>query len=114
MQSVSTSIGNLPFSISMSFLENISLDWSFYKMTRIFLLKCNILTCFHKLEDFNYALSTSACIEHGTTWNVWRKSPDNKIIATSNCFWLFRKYFKVLSKASKDLFMHHREFIPHY
>ena len=68
------------------------------------LLKCNILTFFHKLENVKHAFSSSACVECGTamaTGNVYRKSSDNKIIASPNFFGCFVNLLRFYLKSLK-------------
>ena len=65
----------LQLTISSNCLGKYYPDWSFCKSTRMFIFNLNVLTSFHKTDEFKYALISSAGVDRGTTGSVWRKSP---------------------------------------
>jgi hypothetical protein len=52
--------------------KKTSPDWSFCNSTSIFIINLNVLTSFHKMDDFEHALSSSADVDHDITGSVWR------------------------------------------
>jgi hypothetical protein len=65
------STGILPLPISSKYLEKTSPDWSFCNLTRTFIFNLNVLTYFHKMDNFKHALSSSADVDHGIIGIIW-------------------------------------------